>query len=71
MAAVSWLCLMVSHPGPVQVPQALGNPGSYPTDYVKFAVGDPDNQCVLPNGHYRVRQLALRRYKHAISWLST
>ena len=49
----------MSHPGSVQVPQALGNPGSYPPGYVKFAATDPDNECVLPNGHYRVRQLCL------------
>jgi len=43
----------------LQVPQSLGNPGSYPPGYVKFAGTDPDNQCVLPNGHYRVRLLLL------------
>ncbi len=46
--------------GSVQVPQSLGNPGSYPPGYVKFAATDPDNQCVLPNGRYRVRRLFLR-----------
>ena len=45
---------------PAQVPQVLGNPGSYPPGYVKFAAGDPDNQCVLPNGHYRARQHVLK-----------
>lgn len=39
----------------LQVPHQLGNTGKLPSGYVKFAAGDPDNGCVLPNGRYRVR----------------
>ena len=50
----------------MQIPHQLKNSGSLPDGYVTFAADDPDNGCVLPNGHYRVRtQIALRRVGHS------